>query len=292
MADLDAAGRKALAFRDRLEGRRVVHFGGRSVARGPLVEDGAQARNVVEVGVHAGNVEVQEVLVAEDFRLAGIGQDDEFVAEIATDRAGVGAHRNSAQAHAREGAQIGREHAVIGMHGAFAVEVEGIGVLHQELARAHGAEARTDLIAELELDMVEVERQVLIGLHERTEDVGNHLLVGRAVEHRTLLAVLDAQHFLAIGVIAAAFLPEFGGLQRRHQELDGAGAVLLLADDGVHLVENALAERQPGIDALGLLLDHARTQHEPVRDDLGLLGVFLEDGQEEAGKAHIGFRCD
>ena len=40
------------------------------------------------------------------------------------------------------------------------------------------------------------------------------------------------------------------------------------------------------------LLDHARTQHEPVGDDFSLLGVFLEDGQEEAGKAHIGFRCD
>jgi hypothetical protein len=58
------------------------------------------------------------------------------------------------------------------------------------------------------------------------------------------------------------------------------------------LFEDALAQRQPGIDTLGLLLDHARTQHEPVGDDLGLLGVFLEDGQEEAGKAHIGFRSD
>ena len=214
------------------------------------------------------------------------------MAEIAADRTGIGTHRNGAQAHAREGAQVGREHAVIGMHGAFAIQIEGIGILHQEFARAHCTEARTDLVTELQLDMIEVERQVLVGLHERAEDVRDHFLIGRAVEHRPLLAVLDAQHFLAIGVIAAAFLPEFGGLQRRHQELDGAGAVLLLADDGIHLVQNALTQRQPGIDALGLLLDHARTQHEAVRDDLGFLGVFLEDGQEEAGKAHIGFRCD
>ncbi len=49
----------------------------------------------------------------------------------------------------REGAQIGGEHAGYRRARAFAVEVEGIGVLHQELARAHGAEARTDLVAEL-----------------------------------------------------------------------------------------------------------------------------------------------
>ncbi len=178
------------------------------------------------------------------------------------------------------------------MHGAFAVQVEGIGILHQEFARAHGAEARADLVAELQLDVIEVERQVLVGFDVRAEDIRDHLLVGRTVEHGALLAVLDAQHLLAIGVVTAAFLPEFGGLQRRHQKLDGTSTILLFADDGVHLVQHALAQRQPGVDALGLLLDHARAQHKPMRDDLGLFGVFLEDGQEETGKAHIGFRGD
>ncbi len=82
-----------------------------------------------------------------------------------------------------------------------------------------------------QLDVVEVERQVLVGLHVGAEDLGDHLLVGRAIEHLAVLAVLDAQHFLAIGVIAAALLPELGRLQRRHQKLDRAGAVLLFADD-------------------------------------------------------------
>ena len=55
--------------------------------------------------------------MAEHLAFAGLGQDDELVAEIAADRAGVGAHRNGLQAHAGEGAQIGDEHPVIGVLG-------------------------------------------------------------------------------------------------------------------------------------------------------------------------------
>ena len=79
--------------------------------------------------------------------------------------------------------------------------------------------------------MVEVERQVLVGLDVGAEDLGDHLLVGRAVEHVALVAVLDAQHLLAVVVVAAAFAPEVGRLDGRHQDFERAGAVLLLAHD-------------------------------------------------------------
>jgi hypothetical protein len=72
--------------------------------------------------------------VAENLALAGVGKDDEFVAEVAADRAGVGAHRDRLQAQPREGAQVGHEHAVIGRLGTLEIEVEGIGILHQEFA--------------------------------------------------------------------------------------------------------------------------------------------------------------
>ena len=157
---------------------------------------------------------------------------------FAADGPGIGAHRDRLQAHAGEGAQIGHEHLVVGMHGPGLVEVEGIGVLHQELARAHDAEARAHLVAELPLDVIEVQRQVLVGAHIAPEDLRDHLLVGRPEQHVALVPVLDAQHLLAIGVVAARFPPEIGRLDRRHQKLDGAGAVLLLADDGIDLVQH------------------------------------------------------
>src|SRR5690606_17602215 len=75
-----------------------------------------------------------------------------------------------------------------------------------------------------------------------------------------------------------------------HQKLNGTGTVLFLADDGIDLVEHTLAERQPGIDPLALLADHARPQHQAVRDDFGLLWVLLQDRHEIARQAHRFFR--
>ena len=232
-----------------------------------------------------------EIGVEEHPALAGVGEDVELVAQVAADRAGIGAHRNADEPHAMEGPEVGDEHAVEGRRRTLAVEVERVGVLHQELAAAHRAEARPHLVAELPLDVVEVERQVLVRLHVGAEDVGDHLLVGRTVEHVALVPVLDAEHLLAVGVVAPALAPEVGRLERRHEQLDGAGAVLLLLDDLDDLLQHLVAERQPGVAPGGLLLDHPRPQHELVGDDLGFLRSLPEGGQEVAGKTHENSGC-
>ena len=228
------------------------------------------------------------VLVAEHLALAGRGEDQELVAEVAADRAGVGHHRDRGHAEPREGAEIGGEHAVVGVPGAGGVEVEGIGILHQELAAAHHAEAGPHLVAELPLDVIEVERQVLVRLDRGAEDLRHHLLVGRAEQHVALVPVADAQHLLAVVVVAAGFAPQVGRLDRRHQDLDGPRAVLLLADDRADLGEHTQPERQPGVDTGRFLPDHARPEHQPVRDDLRLLGRFAKKGQEVAAQTHAG----
>src|SRR5690606_5912667 len=114
-----------------------------------------------------------------------------------------------------------------------------------ELARSHDAEARTHLVAELPLDMVKIERQILVGFHKATEDVRHHLLVGRSIEHVALMAVGDPQHLLAIVIVATALAPEFRRLDGRHQDFLRTGPILLFADDLADLVEYALSERQP-----------------------------------------------
>ena len=210
------------------------------------------------------------------------------MAEVAADRPGRGPHRDRLQPHAREGAEIGHEHPPVARLGALAVEVEGIGVLHQELAAAHDAEARAHLVPELPLDVVEVARQVAVGARVAAEDLGDHLLVGRAVEHVAVVPVLEAQHLRPVGVVAPALPPEVGGLDRRHQDLLRAGGVLLLADDLLHPLQHPPAERQPGIDAGRGLADHAGAQHQPVRGDLRVRRRFLEGGQEGSGQAQRG----
>ena len=142
-----------------------------------------------------------------------------------------GAHRNRFQAHALERAQVSDEHLVVGMLRAGLVEVERVGVLHQKFAAAHQPEARSHLVAEFPLDVIEIERQILVRAHIGAEDLGDHLFIRGTKEHVALVAILDAQHLLAVGLVASALAPQVGRLDGRHQQLDGAGAVLLLAHD-------------------------------------------------------------
>ena len=100
------------------------------------------------------------------------------------------------------------------------------------------------------------------------------------------MPILDAQHFLAVVLVASAFAPQFRRLQRGHQHFDGAGAVLFLAHDAADLAQHPVAQGQEGVDAGRLLADHARPQHEPMRDDLGFLGGLAQDRQEIPGESH------
>ena len=69
----------------------------------------------VAVVVHIGGWrrKIQHVFVDEDAALAGFGQNDELVAQIAADGAGFGAHWDGFEAHAGEHAQVSDEHTVI-----------------------------------------------------------------------------------------------------------------------------------------------------------------------------------
>ena len=82
----------------------------------------------------------------------------EFMRSGAADRAGVGSDGAEFQSQSRENAAVGVVHVAVFAQKVVVVHVEGIGVLHQELAAAHHAETRTDLVAELGLDLVQIER--------------------------------------------------------------------------------------------------------------------------------------
>ena len=194
--------------------------------------------------------------------------------QVAADRPGLRAHRDRFETEPREGAQISDEHLVVGVLRAGLIDIEGIGILHEEFAPAHDAKARPHLVAEFPLNVIEIERQILVGAHISAEDLGDHFLVGRPIKHVALVAVLDAQHFLAVGVVATALTPQVGGLDGRHQQFDGAGTVLLLAHDVADFLQHAETERQEGVNAGRLLPQHAGAQHQPVRDDFGLFRRF------------------
>ena len=207
----------------------------------------------------------------DDRALAGRGGDHELVRRRAADRAGVGLDHGVVEPAGLEDPPVGRTHRLVGFVETLRGGVERVGVLHQELAAAHQAETRADLVAELGLDLVEIERQLAVALDVAPHDVGDHLFVGRSETEVALVAVADAQQLLAVLLPAPGLEPELGGLDRRHRELDGAGGVHLATDDRHQLLEAAPAGRQVGVDPRGELLDHPGAHHELVGDDLGVV---------------------
>jgi hypothetical protein len=192
---------------------------------------------------------------------------------------------------AAEDARVGVVHRLVGFRAAFVGEVEGVGVLHQELARAHHAEARADLVAELGVDLVEVDRQLPVAAQLLAREVGDHLLGGGRVAVVGFLAVLDLQQLAAELLPAPGFLPQLARLHGRHHHLERAGAVHLLAHDRLHLAQHAQAQGRPGVEAGGKLADHAGAQHQPVAGDLGVAGDFTGGVEVERGQAHGRFQA-
>ena len=130
---------------DLLHLQRVCRDGGRPDEGGLLGVGGVAAR------------------VAErDHVLAGLREEDELLRALPADRARVGLDRHGRHAAAREDAPVRLEHRLVRGVEPRLVEVEGVGVLHRELAHAHQAAAGTGLVAELGLDLVERHRHVAV----------------------------------------------------------------------------------------------------------------------------------
>ena len=209
LPDFNAPAFLQVFLRHRRFARNVLLVG-RGIERRIALDDAVHLVHVRVIHVHVGEVLIFPGLIIEHPALTGIGEDDELMGEIAADRAGIGLHRNGAQAHAGVGLQVGDEHLVVGIHRAFIGRVEGIVILHQELTPPHHAEPGPHLVPELPLDVIEHQWQRLVAAHMGPEDIGDQLLIGRTIEHVAPVPVLDPQHFLAVIVVPAAFAPEIG----------------------------------------------------------------------------------
>ncbi len=245
---------------------------------------GARGRRCRTGGFHIGGVigasgERQRVF-------AGVGDDVEFLRCIAADGAGICLHGAEVQSQAGEDARIGGAHVVVFARHVLVGEVERIRVLHQELARTHHAEARADLIAEFGLDLIEIQRQLLVAVDLLAREFGSGLFGGGAVAELLFLAVLDLEQLPAELFPTPGGVPQLAWLDGGKQHFHCTGAVHLLAHDGLDLAQHAQAQRRPGVQPGGQLADHARAQHQAVADQLGVGRGFLGGVQVELGKTH------
>ena len=205
---------------------------------------------------------------------------------VATNGAGIGAHWDGLQAHPLIGAQIADQMPVVSVQRVFFGQVEVIAVLHIELAPSHHAKAWANFVAELPLDLIQSQRQVLVAADMATEDVCHQLFSCGGIKHIAAMAVLHAQHFLTVIVIPPGFAPQVRRLQDGHLNGDMPCPRLLLMHNIFQLAQHFEAQRQPRINPGGGLFDHSGAQHQPVADDLSLSRVFLENGQKVTAEAH------
>ena len=190
----------------------------------------------------------------------------------------VGLDPVPAQPAAVEDPRVGAALQLVGARQALLVAVEGVGVLHRELARAQHAGPRARLVALLRLDVEQHQRQVAVGAHILGDVVGDALLVRHRQDQRRALAVLELEHLL--DPVAPRLLPGLGGLQHRHQQLLAADRLHLLADDRLDLAHDPPAGGQPGPQPRSQLPDQPGTHHQLVRHRLRVGGRVLEGGEK------------
>ena len=218
---------------------RSLDLGKRTVAR-TLGHDDLGACRLV-IGSKAA-------IVAVDQRsLASVGQSHVLNGGIATDLTRVGNNRQGLDVAALADVSVGLLHLVILLLQALLRGGEAVGVLHDELATAHQAKAGTELVAELVLNVVKVDRQLLIGAQLVAHQGRDGLLVRGAQDELATMTVVKAHKLLAIGVDAAGLAPQLGVDHDRHHKLLGAGGVHLVAHDVLDLANRAPSKRQVGI---------------------------------------------
>ena len=218
---------------------RSLNLGERTVTR-TLGHDDLGACRLV-IGSKAAIVAVDER------SLAGVGQSHVLDGGIATDLTGVGNNGQGLDIAALADVSVGLLHLVILLLQALLRGGEAVGVLHDELATAHQAKAGTELVAELVLNVVKVDRQLLIGAQLVAHQGRDGLLVRGAQDELATMTVVKAHKLLTIGVDAAGLAPQLGVDHDRHHKLLGAGGVHLVAHDVLDLANRAPSKRQVGI---------------------------------------------
>ncbi len=94
--------------------------------------------------------------------LARVGNDMKFLRLAAADFAAIGPDNPEFEAEALEDGRIGIVHLLVRNFETVLVDVERVRVFHDEFTRPHHAEARANLVAELGLNLVEIDRQLLV----------------------------------------------------------------------------------------------------------------------------------
>ena len=196
--------------------------------------------------------------------LAGFGEHLKFMRRGPADLTGIGGNCSKLKAEPRKYACVCVVHRPVRLEHRIPVDVERIRVLHDELARAHDAESWPHLVSKLGLDVIKIERQLLVAADLLARDVGDGFFGCRLHDEIALMTVLQAKQLGPVLVPASGLLPQLRRLHHGHQKLDRARRVHFVAHDALDLAQDAQAQRHPGVDPRSEPLDHPGAKHELV----------------------------
>lgn len=193
--------------------------------------------------------------IEDDFTFADFGRRHEFVRVLAAHNTGVGFHWQGVEAAAAEDLNISVVHFLVAGLRRFFGGVKAVSVFHNEFPRPHQAKSRADFVAELRLDLVEVDRELAVGVDFAGGKRGDDFFVGGSEYPFSLGAVSRFEEDFAGGFIAAALLPDFRRLQGGHQNFDSAGAVHFFSHDGFDFLQNSKPQGEKCIQTPGQFSD-------------------------------------
>ena len=210
---------------------------------------------------------------------------EEFLRRRTTHRAGHRRHDHIVELHAIKRVDVRLTVRHVRRNQTFVGDIERIGILHHEFTTTQDARTRTRFIAVLRLDLVDVQRQILVRRVLALHHQGEHLFVRRTEQNVVALAVLQAEQVVAV------FGPSVGPLicitrqQCREVHFLEAGTIHFLAHDPLNIAEHEIPERQPREDARRDPTNEAGTRQQLVTRHNGVGRILTQGAQEIRGQA-------
>ncbi len=153
--------------------------------------------------------------------------------------------------------------------------MKGIGVFHDEFARAHDAETRSDFITKFRLNLIEINRQLLVAAQLTPSDVGYDFFVGGTNAKFTFVSIVKAQKFGAVFFPTPGFLPEFGWLNGWHQDFQRSCAVHFFAHNGFDFSNHSQTQWHPVVQTRSQAANESGAQHELMAGNFSIIGCFF-----------------
>src|SRR5664279_4956242 len=156
------------------------------------------------------------------------------------------------------------------------VAIETVRVHHSELTAANKTISGANLVTILVGDVVQVERQFLVGMALTTDNRRDQFLVCRSQTEPTAFSICQLEHLVAVKIPTAGRLPGFCGHQQRHQDLLSGVPVHLLAHYCFYTLLDTQTKIEISVNARSRFAKQASTKHELAAYRIGVLGNFTQ----------------